>query len=424
MHVLILNQTFYPDVAATAQHMWDLARHLDAAGHRVTAVASRTVYGQSEQFDRARERIGRIEIHRVGQTKFGKRHTAGRLVDFLSFYVSAYRKLAALAPPDVILVLTSPPMIGLLGVLQKRFRRLPGGGRIRLVYHLMDLYPDAAVAMGVLKRRSIIARVMHRLTAQTLRACDGIIALGQDMRSRLQSEYALAQDDPRVRVIHPWADGRALYPLRAGENALRAELFAELHVPPGAFAVVYSGNLGAAHDTATMAGAIARTRDDASLVWLFIGGGSGYKTLKKQADTAGWPNVRFLPYQPRERLNASLNLAGVHLISQLPAFTGVVVPSKLFGILAVGKPSIMIGPADAEVSQILTEHQAGTVVGVGDIDGLLRAIDRFRTTPEAAADGARATGDRARELFISRQSGEQQTARIEQLLLDCVAKDD
>src|SRR5687768_6767601 len=111
MHVLILNQTFYPDTAATAQLMWDLAQHLDARGHRVTAIASRSFYGSTRLHERAHERVGGIEIHRMKGTAFGRHTRFGRVMDFGTYLLAAAWQLQHVACPDVILALTSPPMV-------------------------------------------------------------------------------------------------------------------------------------------------------------------------------------------------------------------------------------------------------------------------------------------------------------------------
>jgi colanic acid biosynthesis glycosyl transferase WcaI len=135
VHVLILNQTFWPDVAATAQLMWDLARHLDRRGHRVTAVASRHFYGTDREIPAARERVGNIRIRRVRGTGFGKGSslgTLGRLSDFASFYAAAAVELTRVddPPPDVILALTSPPMIATLAALRPHAVRVPRDGPV------------------------------------------------------------------------------------------------------------------------------------------------------------------------------------------------------------------------------------------------------------------------------------------------------
>lgn len=407
MHVLILNQTFYPDVAATAQHMWDLARHLDQHGHTVTAITSQSIYGSTEKFQHAHEKIGRITIHRVPQTALGKKKNIFRMVDFLSFYVSAWRQLNKVPAPDAILALTSPPMISVLALLQKRLRRTLSGHHIALVHHLMDLYPDAAVAMKVLKPKSLVTWLFGRMTRATLRGCDGIIVLGQDMKELVERNHNIAPGDPRVEVIHPWATKEELWPIEPAQNPLREKLGLN-----DTFNLVYSGNLGAAHDLDTMIGAIEKTKDDVSLRWVFIGGGKRLDQLKKRSESTGWKHIQFLPYQDREVLNQSLNLADVHLISQLPEFTGIVVPSKLFGILAVGKPSIMIGPADAEVSRILSQHDAGIVVPVGAVDQLVDAVRKLRD--DAAL--RQQMGQRARDIFLERYDAEIACRRITNML--------
>jgi glycosyltransferase involved in cell wall biosynthesis len=393
MHVLILNQTFHPDVAATAQHMWDLAQHLAAHGHRVTALTSRHLYGTSRPAGEAYEKIGNIEVHRVGGTSYGKGGLLKRSADFGSFYAAAGLKLVQLPAPDVILALTSPPLIAGLAMMQRKFRMSDGGRPVRFVYHVMDLYPDAAVASGLFRAGGATDRALGQVTAQTLRSADGVIALGRDMRDRILARYGRYVRAGRIHVVPPWADGRELYPIGKSDNPLAVEMGLG-----DTFNVVYSGNLGVAHDVRTIIEAIELTAGNERIRWLFIGGGKGFDQLRDQASASHRPHVRILPYQPRERLNESLNLADVHLVSQLPPFVGLVVPSKLFGIMAVAKPTIMIGPAGAECSRILAEHDAGLVIPNGDARGLAGAIERLAGDAEAA----RAIGRRAREAFERR----------------------
>lgn len=407
MHVLILNQTFYPDFAATAQLMWDLAQHLDRHGHQITALCSRTIYGTDQQHEKTYERIGNIHIHRVTGTSFGKKHLLGRLSDFASFYLAAFWQLQHLPRPDVILALTTPPMIGTLGMLQRQFQDASGGRRVRLVQHIMDLYPDAAVALGVLKDDSLPHRIMARLTRRNLETSDAIIVLGRDMAERVIHGYALEHLASRIHIVPPWSDASLLTPLDRSNNPLAASLGLR-----DTFNIVYSGNLGLAHDVDTLTAAIDQMRSDPGIVWLFIGGGKRFDQLKDHAARANWTHVRFLPYQDREALNHSLNLADVHLVSQLPAFTGIVVPSKLYGILAVGKPSIMVGPADAECSRVIEEHACGYVVPNGQANQLVAHLRHLRANPELC----RTMGHRARLAFEQHYDCPIACNRIERIL--------
>jgi glycosyltransferase involved in cell wall biosynthesis len=407
MHILILNQTFHPDVAATAQLMWDLAQHLSHSGHRVSAITSQTIYGTDQRLDRPFERIGNIEIHRVPQTAFGKKHLPGRMADFLSFYLSAFAKLQQIRRPDVILALTSPPMIAVLGLLQRQFDDACGGQRIRLVYHVMDLYPEAAVAMGVMRQGSLIERAMTSLTRQTLHAADAILTLGRDMRNLIINHYGLAAKSAKIHVIPPWADGAALRPIPKSDNPLARELGIT-----DTFNIVYSGNFGQAHDADTILAAIEQMRNDLGIRWLFIGGGSRFAAVKEKAAAAGWTNVQFLPYQDRDKLGLSLNLADVHLVSQLPAFTGIVVPSKLYGIMAVGKPTMMIGPAEAECSRVIEETGAGFIVPNGASWKLTERIRQLKSDAGLRAE----MGRRAREAFERQYDRPIACGRIEMIL--------
>jgi glycosyltransferase involved in cell wall biosynthesis len=379
--------------------MWDLARFLDSHGHRVTAVTSRFFYGSDRRHPLPRQRIGRIDIRRLGGTAFGKSTYIGRLADFATFYGAAAAGLAQIGDVDVVLALTSPPMIASLAVLRARLLRWLGGRPLPVVYHIMDLYPDAATASGVLRENALPDRALRCLTRWTAGHADAVIALGQDMKQRL--------------IERPWADSAELHPICRTGNALASSL--SLH---DTFNVVYSGNLGVAHDVDTMVEAIRRTHPPTrppargDLRWIFIGGGARFDRLQATANAQRWTHVRFLPFQDRANLNQSLNLADVHLVSQLPEFTGVVVPSKLFGILAVGKPAIVIAPPQAECARIVHENHCGIVVPNGDADQLVHAVQRLCADP----DLRKAMGQRARSAFEKDHHRDIACGQIERLL--------
>ena len=309
--------------------------------------------------------------------------------------------------PDVILALTSPPMIGTLGMLHKQFHRSPPDKPVRFIYHVMDLFPDAVVASGIMPAGSLAERFFQRLTSRTLEVADDVIVLGRDMQERLVREYGHHVHRERMQVVPPWADGKLLFPMDNAHNLMARSLgLAET------FNIVYSGNLGIAHDLETMTAAMELTRGEEQLRWVFIGGGKRFDALRRKVEQAGWRHVQLLGYQERENLNQSLNLADVHLVSQLPAFTGVVVPSKLFGIMAVGKPAVMIGPADAECSRIIREHEAGFVVPNGQPAEL---VDRLHQLHQDATLRHQ-IGARARQAFEAHYDRAIACDRIEAIL--------
>jgi len=396
MKVLLLNQFFHPDHSATAQIETDLALDLAAAGIEVTALAARGSYLGGDTLP-ARETWRGIEIHRLAATSLGKRTLAHRALDYGSFYVSATLELARLPRHDAVVALTTPPLIAAAGLVAKTFKRS------RLVYWVQDLYPEVAVAFGALSPRSAATRAMQATSRQVLRASDRVVVLGEAMRDRAVEGGATPE---RVAVIPNWADGEAVKPLPHAENPLRAEL-----AGGASCLVMYSGNIGRGHDVETLVGAARLLRDRADVSFLFLG--EGAKRLELQLAARDLPNVRFGPYQPRERLAASLSAADLHLVSLSPGLVGLLEPSKLYGIMAAGRPALFVGPAATEVARTIEREGCGCVVANGDARGLADAI----TSLAGDAPTRDHMGRRGREALVARYDRRLATARFRDLLL-------
>jgi glycosyltransferase involved in cell wall biosynthesis len=379
MRIILLNQAFYPDHAATAQHAHDLAKHLVGHGHEVAVVASRSIYGSKGAALPKRETIDGIEIHRVGKSLFGKSTIIARMIDFALFYVLALIKVLSIKKPDVIVPFTTPPFIALVGWGLKVVKRC------KTVYWVMDLYPDVPIAFGLVKADSFSARVLEKIHRFIFNHSDCSVVLGRCMRDRLIGKGIAPE---KIALIPPWADVDELEPFPRDANPLRDEWGLQ-----GKLVVMYSGNLGLAHDIDTMRGAMEalKSRDDVRFV--FVGGGKHMSQLQAYCEEHGLNNAVFKPYQPREAIRASLSLADLHLISQADAMTGLLVPSKLYGIMAAGRASVFIGKAEAEVGRVLKETGSGRVVAVGDVAGLTDTITSLADDPDAC----RRMGEAARQ---------------------------
>ena len=229
------------------------------------------------------------------------------------------------------------------------------------------------------------------------------------MRNRLLGKGVPAE---KIALIPPWADIDELQPLPRGENPLRNEWNLQDKT-----VVMYSGNLGLAHDIDTLRGAMERlkTRDD--LRFVFVGGGKLMTKLQAYCEEHNMANALFKPYQPREAIRASLSLADLHLISQAEAMTGLLVPSKLYGIMAAGRASVFIGNAQAEVGRVLVETGSGRVVAVGDVQGLTDTITQLADDPDAC----RRMGDAARQAMADTYDRRHACAAWERLLTECVS---
>jgi glycosyltransferase involved in cell wall biosynthesis len=361
MRVLLLNQVFYPDVAATAQHAHDLARHLTEAGHEVVAIASRATYGKKGADLPKQEWVDDdIEVHRVGRSLFGKAGIAGRLVDFSLFYVAAAIKAFTVRRPDVVVCFTTPPLIALVGWLLRLVRRC------RFVYWVMDVYPDIAVACGVMQHNSIATWMTERLNRFCLRRADKVVVLGRCMEQRITGKDIDPESIARIGV---WSDQDEVKPVERDENPYRTEWQLGSRL-----VVMYSGNFGLAHDVVTMCAAAEALREEERIRFVFVGGGKRKVEVEQFVETQGLENVVIAPYQPRSKLDASLSCADIHLVSMIDGAEGSVVPCKLFGIMAAGRPTIFIGHPDSELARVLVEHECGRVVPPGDVDGLIASI--------------------------------------------------
>lgn len=402
MRIILLNQAFYPDHAATAQHAHDLARFLVGRGHQVSVVASRSIYGSKGAALPKRETVDGIEVHRVGKSLFGKASIFARLIDFVLFYLLALLKVLTLKRPDVIVPFSTPPFIALVGWLLKVVKRC------RSVYWVMDLYPDVPIAFGLMKAEGLGARVLERVHRFCFRRSDRSVVLGRCMRDRLLGKGVPAE---KLALIPPWADIDELDPLPREDNPLRRDWGLEDKT-----VVMYSGNLGLAHDIDTLREAMQRLSGREDIRFVFVGGGKLMARLQTYCQEQRFTHTLFKPYQPREQIRASLSLADIHLISQADAMTGLLVPSKLYGIMAAGRASVFIGNAEAEVGRVLTETGSGVVVPVGGVDGLVEAITRLADAPGAC----REMGGAARRAMAETYDRRHSCAKWERLLRECV----
>lgn len=380
MKILLLNQVFYPDVVATAQHLSDLAAALTQRGHEVTVVSARRAYEHPETVFPARERWRGVNIIRVYATRFGKGAKWRRAADFASFLFGCGARLLFLPRHDVVVALTTPPLISCLGAWRAKW------WGAKFCYWVMDFNPDEAIAAGWLRADSFAAKLLERLSRFSLRRADNIIALDRFMRDRIVAKDIAAE---KVAVIPPWSQDDQVRFDAAGREEFRAK-----HGLTDKFVVAYSGNHSPVHPLDTVMQAADQLRREKNLVFAFIGGGSEFARVKKWA--ADNPQVVCLPYQPLNQLSGSLSAADVHLVVMGNAMLGLVHPCKIYNVLAVGAPVAYLGPETSHVTEAMTTA-GGKVpflsVRHGDAEGLAGELLRWSKT--LAPAGSCPTGQTA-----------------------------
>jgi len=243
------------------------------------------------------------------------------------------------------------------------------------------LYPDVAQANGGIKSRFLLG-LLKWANDFAYAGADSVIVLGEDMRRLVLSKGVAAA---KVTVVANNVDCRKMHPIEP--NSFRAQW-------AGKFIVMYSGNLGLSQQLETVLDAAARLRDDKRILFLLVGEGVRKQWLQERAQTLGLRNVEFRPYQPKDRLAESLSAADLHLIPLLRAATGAIVPSKIYGILAVGRPYVAMMDEAAEAARLVQEYSIGFVVPPGDAEALAETVKRAADDPE----DLRRKGQRARGL--------------------------
>ena len=391
---MLFNQFYPPDVAATGQLLADLAEGLVHKGHEVHVLCSRRVYAGGMEKYPAEQLINGVYIHRLAATGFGRCNIVGRLIDYLSFYVLAAWKALILPRMNVCIALTTPPFIATCGLM---LRLLKG---TRLVLWTMDLYPEIAVAYGVLKKGSLLHKCLARISRWIYRCASVIVSLGEIMTEKLVEAGA---KEKKIITVHNWVPGEIVRPISSDNSVLRHEWNLDGHVT-----LMYSGNLGLGYELDTVVRAMKELGEGANIQMLFVGNGKMQEPLAKLTADFSLDSIKFRPPVPLDNLSDALAAGDIHIVSQRAGTQGLIVPSKLYGILAAGRPVIYIGPEDCEPAIILRRSKGGIIVKPGDVNGVADCLRELAQSPQLR----RTMGRCAREYYESNFGRDQSVARI------------
>ena len=397
--LLFVNRFFHPDSSATSQLLGDLAFHLAEAGCDVQVVTSRQLSGDPSRELPASETERGVRVHRVWATRFGRGRLSTRAIDYLTFYVSATATLARLADDRTVLVAeTDPPLLSVPAALVAWLKRST------LVNWTQDLFPEIALRLHV-PGIAAFAPLLRRLRNLSLARARMNVVLGEDMAARLREQGIPSE---KITVIPNWSlPETETVPPADAVKALRAEWKLD-----GKLVVGYSGNFGRVHDFTTVLAAAEALRDDPSIHFLFVGDGAQRAWLEERVAALGLTNVTLRPYQPLERLAASLAVPDLHLVSQKPEVTGLVVPSKLYAVLAAGRPVLFVGDTGGEIARRIVDAGCGRAFPVGAHAELAAALRDLVGAPALVAE----MGQRARALWEARYQRRQALATWQALL--------
>jgi colanic acid biosynthesis glycosyl transferase WcaI len=374
MRFLLLNQFYPPDVAPTGQYLHDLARSLVLRGHQVKVLCSRRSYNGAKTFP-PREQIDGVEVVRLAATGFGRRGFLGKIADYTSFYGLLLRALIFdRQRPDVILSLTTPPYVGLLAKIAAKRHGC------RHAHWIMDLYPDVMFAHGMARNDGIFSRFLRGLTRWQFKGADRVFTLGPKMAERLMT-YCENRDSS-VCWIPLWSNSEPVAWDENEPNPLRISR----GWTSGETVFLYSGNMGLGHRFNEFLEA-AKQLANSKLRWAFAGDGKRRAEIEAFAKSNPTIPIQFLEGVPYAQLRTHLCAADVHLASMDSAWQGTMVPSKLQGSFAVGRPVLYVGGRGCETALWIQESGGGWVVDENDLKGLLNAIEQALDPEERGRRG-------------------------------------
>ena len=357
--LLIISQVYVPDPASVGQHLHDAAVETVRRGYPVRVLTSSRGYDAPQLRFPARQCIDGVQARRLPLSSFGKRSILVRLVGQLGFLTQALLRGLFAPKLGAILVSTSPPMCSAAALIIGAIRRVP------IVYWVMDINPDQAIALGVVKANSPLVRLFDVLNRAILTRAHCVVTLDRFMAGRLLCKGEIPG---RLEVFPPWPHEDHLDVLPHQDNSFRKK-----HRLEGKFVVMYSGNHSRANPISTVIRAAERLQDRMDVVFMFVGRGT-CKGEVSEAIARGAKNIISLPYQPLSELRHSLSAADLHVVTVGNSSVGIVHPCKVYGAMVVARPILAVGPKPSHVADILQRYNVGRQVNHGDVEGALEAI--------------------------------------------------
>lgn len=302
-----------------------------------------------------------VAIRRVWSFLFDKNKNVGRILNGISCFLSMLPLVFSESKNSFLIFNTNPALLPLLGFIGAKL----GGKKYAILIY--DLWPELPANIGMIKSDSTIYRAIDFLNKLCFKNANGIIVLSEAMKRRVLNKTPRMEN--KIHIIHNWVDGSRIGPVPKDNNLMLKKLgFEQKKI------IMYSGNLGRYQPMEVMIGAANELREINDIMFLFVGDGGKKKTIQEMATSLKLNNVKFIPFQPLDRLSESLSMADISLVGIYPKNEGVIMPSKLYGLLAIGKPIICISDPNSEVAKILKKAKAGFHSSIDDPKELAQKI--------------------------------------------------
>lgn len=366
-NLLIYAHYYYPDVASTGQILTELAEGLSDTFY-ITVICTVPSYtGKISQYYRKHkyyfENINGVDVLRIRVPEFRKNFALSRIVNIISYFCSAIAATVRVKKQDYIFTISQPPVLGgLLGVVGKYMKHA------KLIYNIQDFNPEQVKAVSFTHNKLVI-NTMMKLDKYSCLKADKVIVVGRDMIMTLRNRFP---NMVPYAYINNWVNEKEIYPLEKTHS--KVVEFKKRYGLEGKFVIMYSGNIGLYYDLPNILKCISKFQEETDVVFAFVGEGSVLEELKSYRDKSRMTNVVFIPYQDKKDLIYSLNAGDVHFVVNAKGIKGVSVPSKLYGVMAAGKPVLGILEEGSEARLIVEEVGCGITVApehYADIENLI-----------------------------------------------------
>lgn len=376
-NLLIYAHYYYPDVASTGQILTELAEGLKDSFH-ITVICTVPSYtGKISQYYRKHkyyyENINGINVLRIRVPEFRKSFAPSRIYNIAAYFISAISATFRTENQDYVFTISQPPVLGgMLGVIGKKIKHA------KFIYNIQDFNPEQIMAVKYANNKFALNFLM-KLDKYTCMKADKVIVVGRDMIATLRKRFDVNEKEkrkiPAYSYINNWIDEKEIIPLPK-ENEKVME-FKRKYDVEDKFVIMYSGNIGLYYDLLNIIEVIEKFKEEEEIAFLFVGDGSVLEQLKVYVKKNGLGNVRFAPYQDKDKLVYSLNAGDVHFVVNAKGIKGVSVPSKLYGVMSVGKPVLGILEEGSEARLIIEESGCGIVAPPGDYKAIQQLIAYF-----------------------------------------------
>lgn len=368
--LLVYAHYYYPDVASTGQILTELVEGLkDSFDITVISVVPSYTgkieerYKQKKYFE---EVINGVKVFRVRVPEFTKTNKKSRILNILAYFFRATYLTLRLSKQDYVYTISQPPILGgVLGVIGKILKRG------KLIYNIQDFNPEQTMAINYTGNSLILKMAMY-IDKLTCRMSDQIIVVGRDMVETLSKRFKNGKIPTHI-FINNWIDENEIYPLEKHHSKVHS--FKKKYQLEDKFIIAYSGNIGLYYDLENIMNVIQTFKDRKDVCFAFIGEGTVKDKMLSIKEERNLENIIFIPYQNKEDLIYSLNAADIHWVVNAKGIKGVSVPSKLYGVMAAGKPVLGVLEPDSEARLLIEESGCGLVTNPGNYEAIQKMIN-------------------------------------------------